>query len=67
MSNGVLVVTEQFAGNWNKMSFEALAAGQQLAATLGIPCSAAVIGAGLSPLTTELATKKTRRRLQRPA
>jgi len=56
--SGVLVVTEQREGAWNKMSFEALAAGQQLAAMLGVPCSAAVVGAGLSPLTTELATKK---------
>lgn len=56
--NGVLVITEQHGGHWNKMSFEALAAGQQLAATLGIPCSAAVIGSELSPLTTELATHK---------
>jgi electron transfer flavoprotein alpha subunit len=56
--SGVLVVTEQREGAWNRMSFEALAAGQQLAAMLGVPCSAAVIGAGLSPLTTELATKK---------
>ena len=56
--SGVLVITEQREGAWNRMSFEALAAGQQLAAMLGVPCSAAVIGAGLSPLTTELATKK---------
>jgi electron transfer flavoprotein alpha subunit len=56
--SGVLVITEQRQGAWNKMSFEALAAGQQLAAMLGVPCSAAVLGAGLSPLTTELATKK---------
>ena len=56
--SGVLVVTEQREGAWNRMSFEALAAGQQLAAMLGSSCSAAVIGAGLSPLTTELATRK---------
>ena len=54
----VLVVMEQRTGAWNRMSFEALAAGQQLAATLGIPCSAAVVGTGLSPLNTELATRK---------
>jgi electron transfer flavoprotein alpha subunit len=55
--SGVLVVTEQREGAWNRMSFEALAAGQQLAAMLGVPCSAAVVGAGISALTTELATK----------
>lgn len=56
--SGVLVVMEQREGAWNKMSFEALAAGQQLAAMQGTTCSAAVIGAGISSLTTELATKK---------
>jgi electron transfer flavoprotein alpha subunit len=56
--SGVLVITEQRQGAWNKMSFEAVAAGQQLAAMLGTSCSAAVFGAGTSPLTTELATKK---------
>ena len=42
--SGVRVVMEQRAGSWNKMSFEALAAGQQLAGSLGVDCSAAVIG-----------------------
>ena len=56
--SGVLVVTEQREGAWNKMSFEAIAAGQQLAAMLSVPCSAAVAGAGIAPLAAELATKK---------
>ena len=56
--SGVLVVLEQYEGTWNRMSFEALAAGQQLAATLGIPCSAAVLGDNVSSLGSELATKK---------
>ena len=56
--SGVLVVLEQHAGQWNKMSFEALAAGQQLAATLGVECSAAVLGEGVATLTEELATRK---------
>jgi electron transfer flavoprotein alpha subunit len=55
--NAVLVITEQREGNWNRMSFEALAAGQQLAAALNLPCVSAVVGAGLSPLTSELATR----------
>jgi len=57
---GVLVVLEQRAGTWNRMSFEALAAGQQLAAKLGATCSAAVLGSGqsVSKLSTELATKQ---------
>ena len=54
----VLVVMEQFDGKWNKMSFEALAAGQGLAAQLGVGCSAAVIGAGVAALAEELAGKK---------
>jgi electron transfer flavoprotein alpha subunit len=56
--SGVLVVLEQRAGAWNKMSFEALAAGQQLAATLGVACSAAVLGSGVGALAQELATKQ---------
>jgi electron transfer flavoprotein alpha subunit len=54
----VLVITEQRQGAWNKMSFEAVAAGLALAKLVGGTCSAAVFGAGLSPLTTELAGKK---------
>src|SRR5579871_39622 len=48
--SGVLVVLEQRAGAWNRMSFEALAAGQQLAAKLGVGVSAAVVGDGLQEL-----------------
>jgi electron transfer flavoprotein alpha subunit len=58
--NGVLVVLEQRNGAWNRLSLEALTAGQQLAAALGSSCSAAVLGtsAQLSPLTAELASKQ---------
>lgn len=56
--SGVLVVLEQRAGTWNRMSFEALAAGQQLASTLGVPCSAAVVGGGITSLAAELAEKQ---------
>jgi electron transfer flavoprotein alpha subunit len=42
--SGVLVVTEQRAGVWHRMSWETLAAGQQLAAQLGQTVSAAVVG-----------------------
>jgi electron transfer flavoprotein alpha subunit len=59
--SGVLVVMEQRAGSWNKMSFEALAAGQQLAAKMGVDCSAAVIGSGVDALAAEVgATKLTK-------
>ena len=56
--SGVLVVLEQRTGRWNRMSFEALAAGQQLAAALGVPCSAAVMGSGIAPLVAEVAEKQ---------
>ena len=56
--SGVLVVMEQRAGAWNKMSFEALAAGQQLAAKLGVGVSAAVVGDHLQTLGTWIASGK---------
>jgi electron transfer flavoprotein alpha subunit len=57
---GVLVVLEHRAGTWNRMSFEALAAGQQLAASLGTTCSATILGGGQSvaALASELSTRK---------
>jgi electron transfer flavoprotein alpha subunit len=63
----VLVVMERKSGiagdgsaGWNRMSFEALAAGQKLAADLGVACSAVVVGAAetVAPLAQELAGKK---------
>ena len=58
--SGVLVVMETKGAGWHRMSFEALAAGQTLAAGLGVECSAAVLGEGaaIAGLVTELATKK---------
>src|ERR1035437_7484057 len=53
--SGILVVTEQTAGVWNRMSFETLAAGQQLSQTLSKPVSALVMGQGVSVLAVELA------------
>ena len=44
--SGVLVVMEQRAGVLNRMSLEALAAGQALAAMVGGECSAALLGTG---------------------
>ena len=51
----VLVVTEQQGGKWHKMSWEALAGGQQTAASLGGGVDAAVLGADVGPLARELA------------
>ena len=41
----VLVALEQRDGKWNRASFEALAAGQKIAAALGVPLQAVVLGA----------------------
>jgi electron transfer flavoprotein alpha subunit len=53
----VLVVMEQNGGAWHRMSFEALAAGQQLASALGVQASAAVIGSNAQGLAGEVAQK----------
>ena len=42
MSAGILAILEQREGQWNKMSFETLAAAQQLAKELNTTASAAV-------------------------
>ncbi len=54
----ILVVMEQRAGEWNRMSFETLAAAQQLAAELGITASAAILGQGMDALAAELASRQ---------
>ena len=55
--SGVLVILEQRRGAWSRMSWEALAGGQQLAAQTGEPLVAAVAGAGLKDLCNDLARK----------
>lgn len=54
----VLVVLEQRGGKWNRMSFEALAAGQKIAEALGAPVEAAVVGSGVDDLAKEAAGYK---------
>jgi electron transfer flavoprotein alpha subunit len=54
----ILVVMEQRAGEWNRMSFETLAAAQQLAGELNTTASAAILGQGVDALATELAGKQ---------
>lgn len=56
--SGVLVVMEQQGGAWHRMSWETLAAGQQLGKELGQPVFAAVAGQGIDALAQELAGKK---------
>lgn len=58
MSGTVLIVTEQRGGQWNRMSLETLAAGQQLASDLGQTASAVVPGSGVDALANELGSKK---------
>ena len=51
----VLVVTEQQSGKWHRMSFEALAAGQQAARELECQLHVAVVGSDVAHLATEVA------------
>ena len=54
----ILAVLEQRGGAWNRMSFETLAAAQQFGSELGVPASAAVVGAGVEGLAGELASRQ---------
>ena len=58
MSEIVLAVLEQRAGVWSRMSFETLAAAQQLASGLGQTAAAAVAGKGVGGLANELRSMK---------
>jgi len=49
----ILAVMEQRGGSWNRMSFETLAAAQQLARELGTTVSAAVLGQSLLGQSTD--------------
>jgi electron transfer flavoprotein alpha subunit len=57
----ILAVLEQRGGAWHRMSWETLAAAQQLGAEMQQPVSAAVIGSGVSALASELAGKQLER------
>jgi electron transfer flavoprotein alpha subunit len=54
----ILTVMEQRGGAWNRMSFETLAAAQQLAGELNTTASAAVLGQGIEALAGELAGRR---------
>jgi electron transfer flavoprotein alpha subunit len=54
----ILVITEQREGQWNKTSFETLAAAQQIAAETQSRLSGVVIGKGVAALAGELAATK---------
>ena len=57
----ILAILEQRAGAWHRMSWETLAAAQQLGAELGQPVSAAVAGVDVAGLARELAAKQLER------
>ena len=57
MPNGILVFAEHRAGSFNKTSFEAIAAAQQLGASLGQAVTAVVLGTDAS-LAQEIAAYK---------
>ena len=57
----VLVVTEQHGGKWHKMSWETLAAGQQIAASLGTELSVLVLGSDTASIVPELAAHRVNR------
>src|SRR5205814_2195692 len=54
----ILVVMEQRGGEWNRMSWETLAAAQQLANQMSTTASAAVLGQSIDALTSELAGRQ---------
>lgn len=54
----VLIVTERQGGKWHKMSWEAVAAGQQIARLHKTEAVAAVVGSGVESLGAEVAKYK---------
>jgi len=57
----ILAILEQRAGAWHRMSWETLAAAQQLGAELQQPVRAAVVGDEVSALAAELSAKQLER------
>jgi electron transfer flavoprotein alpha subunit len=55
--SGVLVIIEDRSGKIGRISWEAVAAGQKLAASLGLPLAAALIGSQTDALAAEASTK----------
>jgi len=55
--SGVLVIIEDRSGKISRISWEALAAGQKLAASLGLPLAAVLIGSQIQSLAAETSTK----------
>ncbi len=58
MSNGILVFVEHRAGAINKISYEAIAAAQEIGAKLNQPVSAVLFGANFQDLAQQVAAYK---------
>ena len=58
MADTILVIVEQREGKLNRTSWETIAAGQALAADTGWALEAAVVGANVSSIASEVAQKK---------
>src|SRR5579863_4149726 len=58
MADTILVVVEQREGKLNRVSLETLTGAQALAAETGWTLEAAVVGSGVGPIASEIATKK---------
>ena len=57
MAAGVWIVLQQREGRLHRMAWEAIAAGQQLAAAEGQPAAAVLLGSGVADLAKEVAGK----------
>ncbi|MGA9640393.1 MAG: electron transfer flavoprotein subunit alpha/FixB family protein [Terriglobales bacterium] len=58
MTDNILIITEQREGKLNRVSWETIAAGQAIAAETGWTLEAAVVGAGVAAIASEVAAKK---------
>src|SRR5689334_10732658 len=58
MPDAILTIMEQQDGKLNRMSWEALAAAQQIGSALSKPVEAVVIGQGVRAIADEVASKQ---------
>lgn len=58
MAETILVIVEQREGKLNRVSWETIAAGQQIATETGWTLEAAVVGSGVDAMAREVAAKK---------
>lgn len=58
MANNVWIVLQQREGKLARVSWEAIAAGQKLAAALGVEAEAVLLGSGVGDLASEVAGSK---------